>query len=129
MRSATFYASPLAVPPEVEPSLAGIVSAALRPVGGGEAVSRLLDVGTGTGALVPYFLAEGVPGEGILAIDVAPRMLEHARGRFPDVAFVEADFLGPDLNGLIFDVVVMNGEAVSLRQFSPPDTVTCNFGA
>ena len=72
---------------------------------------------------------KGVPGEGILAIDVAPRMLEHARGRFPDVAFVEADFLGPDLNGLIFDVVVMNGEAVSLRQFSPPNTVTCNFGA
>ena len=55
---------------------------------------------------------QGVAPEAILGIDVSPRMLEHARNRFPRVIFAEEDFL--DLEFLerhgrgSFDAVVLN---------------------
>ena len=42
---------------------------------------------------------QGVAPAALLGIDVSPRMLAHARARFPNAAFAEADFLGPDFFG------------------------------
>jgi SAM-dependent methyltransferase len=49
--------------------------------------SRVLDVGSGTGEPYARKLADG--GFEVLGIDVAPRMVEIARGRVPEAEFVE----------------------------------------
>ena len=41
----------------VVPGLGSIASAAVCASGGGAKINRLLDVGTGTGDLVPFYLA------------------------------------------------------------------------
>lgn len=54
---------------------------------------RILDVGTGTGVLLPYLEKTATKGS-ILAIDVSPKMLTEARKKFPDtaqIAFQELD--------------------------------------
>jgi len=76
---------------KVVPRLELIASTAVSSVGG--VVTRLLDVGTGTGALLPFFVDQGVRSEALVGIDVSPKMLAHARERFPMSRFIEADFL------------------------------------
>lgn len=44
--------------------------------------SRVCDVGSGTGCLIPHMQARGVAD--ILAVDVAPGMLQQLRARYPD---------------------------------------------
>lgn len=44
--------------------------------------SRVCDVGSGTGCLIPHMQARGVVD--ILAVDVAPGMLQQLRARYPD---------------------------------------------
>lgn len=43
------------------------------------AESRIVDVGSGTGCLIPYFLARGA--RDILAVDVSPNMLQELEKR------------------------------------------------
>ena len=53
-------------------------------------VARLMDLGCGTGAMLPA-LRERFAGAQLLAVDIAPPMLQAARGRLPDAGFVAAD--------------------------------------
>lgn len=58
--------------------------------------SQVLDVGTGTGALVVHFLELGIKQENITGIDLTDAMLTQARERFPNVNFINADILDAD---------------------------------
>lgn len=53
---------------------------------------RVLDVGTGTGRLIPYILQEVGPGGWICGLDPSPGMLTVARAKHPhpNVVFTEA---------------------------------------
>jgi len=50
----------------------------------------ILEVGTGTGALIPY-LRERAPVASLVSIDLAGEMVQRARQRCPDAAVVQAD--------------------------------------
>lgn len=63
---------------DVEARLASFAKACPLPPG-----ARVLDVGTGTGALVPHLQAAGAAY--VLGVDLSPRMVELARSRFPDL--------------------------------------------
>jgi SAM-dependent methyltransferase len=91
--------------PEEDARLARVVS--LAEVQPGHAV---LDVGTGTGVLVPHLLhAVGAAGR-IVAIDSSSGMLEVARERRlpPGVTFLEADVHHLPLPDADFDRVICN---------------------
>ena len=91
--------------PEEEARLARVVT--LAEVQPGHVV---LDVGTGTGVLVPHLLrAVGSAGR-IVAIDSSPGMLEVARqkGFPPSVTFLEADAHDLPLPDADFDRVICN---------------------
>ena len=60
------------------------------------ASSQVLDVATGTGALVVHFLELGVKPENITGVDLTDAMLNQARERFPQVNFINADILDAD---------------------------------
>lgn len=49
--------------------------------------STVLDVGTGTGVLIQYFLEEGVSENSIVGCDLSSGMLERAQMRYPGVCF------------------------------------------
>lgn len=65
------------ITPEVDAKLARVAAG----IPGLSADSRVLDVGAGTGALIPHLQAHGV--RDILAVDVAPAMLAELQKRFP----------------------------------------------
>lgn len=72
---------------------------------------RVLDVGTGTGALVPAMLARVGETGAIVALDSSAEMLAMARGKgFPtNVTFMEADIeRAPELADASFDRVACN---------------------
>jgi len=72
--------------------------------------STVLDVGTGTGVLLP-FLVEAVGPEGrIVAVDFAPAMLARARAKNPqaNITFIEADATSLPLPDATFDEVICN---------------------
>jgi SAM-dependent methyltransferase len=52
---------------------------------------RILDVGTGTGVLIQYFLQFSVLPESIVGCDLSSQMLEEARKRYPAVRFIQSD--------------------------------------
>jgi ubiquinone/menaquinone biosynthesis C-methylase UbiE len=52
--------------------------------------ASVLDVGTGTGALIPI-LQKRYPGRGIVSMDLAAAMLQRARQRCPHSNLVQAD--------------------------------------
>ncbi len=58
--------------------------------------SQVLDVGTGTGALIVHFLELGVKQENVTGVDLSEEMLKIARERFPNVKFIKADVLDAD---------------------------------
>ncbi|MBA3857577.1 MAG: hypothetical protein C0507_11775 [Cyanobacteria bacterium PR.3.49] len=58
--------------------------------------SQVLDVATGTGALIVHFLELGVKEENIVGVDLTDAMLNQARERFPKVNFINADILDAD---------------------------------
>jgi SAM-dependent methyltransferase len=76
------------------------VAAFLEPAGD----ERVLDSGTGTGALA-FALAPLV--REVVGVDIVPELLEEARrraGEFPNVSFVEGDATRLDLAGGSFDI-------------------------
>ena len=58
--------------------------------------SKILDVGTGTGAMIAHYLSLGVKEKNITGVDLSSEMLENARKRFPNVNFLKADILDAD---------------------------------
>jgi hypothetical protein len=63
---------------QVKPCLKCIAAAAVGAVGGGQAVARLLDVGTGAGALLPYFMAEVREVESLCTTRALPGVVRSA---------------------------------------------------
>ncbi|MBE9565579.1 MAG: class I SAM-dependent methyltransferase [Proteobacteria bacterium] len=92
-------------PPEEEASLARVVT--LAEVQSGQAV---LDVGTGTGVLIPHLLRAVGPTGRIVAVDLSPEMLEVAREKaFPSsVTFLKTDVHRLPLPDAEFDRVICN---------------------
>ncbi len=88
-------------PPEVVPRLRRIVDLAnLEPS------DRVLDVGTGTGVLIPFIKRYEV--RKIVGCDLSSMMLEEANRQHPDVSFWCGDVVDlPDTHGS-FDVVFLN---------------------
>lgn len=69
---------------------------------------KVLDVGTGTGVMIPFLLARVGACGGITAVDVAENMLEIARSKnpAPNVSFIQADVTTADLGEDSFDLIV-----------------------
>lgn len=70
--------------------------------------SKVIDVGTGTGVLIPY-LSSCVGNDGkVIAIDFAEKMLEVAKNKcyFENVSFVCGDILKINLSKHSFDYII-----------------------
>ena len=80
---------------------------------------RVLDVGCGTGVLVPDYLARSVAE--VVGVDISPRMIEAAQGKFDDprVRFVCADVETAALGAPFDRVVVYN----AFPHFPDPDAL------
>jgi len=72
--------------------------------------ARVLDVGTGTGVLVPHLVARIGPEGSVVAIDISTAMLEKARAKHasPQVRFVLADIHRTGMPDASFDAVFCN---------------------
>jgi len=70
--------------------------------------STVLDVGTGTGAFIPFLVSEIGEGGRIVALDFAEKMLRQARakGFNGNIDYLHADVISLPLHEAIFDVVV-----------------------
>lgn len=75
-----------------------------------ESGERILDVGTGTGVLIPHLLKAAGQRGSITAVDISPRMIETARAKqFPgNVEFLTADIQESGLPDASFDRVICN---------------------
>ena len=120
--AASFFASEEATPERVVPVLRDIAKAVASS---GSGQMRILDVATGTGALLPFYLQSGVALSDVTGVDLSSGMLSHAQRRFPEAAFICSDFteLPPRPE---YDVVVFNAcfgnmfdQRVSRRAFAP----------
>ena len=70
--------------------------------------STVLDVGTGTGAFIPFLLSEIGKGGRIVALDFAEKMLRRARakGLNGNIDYLCADVTNIPLGNEIFDIIV-----------------------
>lgn len=70
--------------------------------------SRVLDVACGTGVLIPDYLERGA--EEVTAVDISPKMIEIARGKFkePNVQLIRADVMSDDMGTDYDSIVVYN---------------------
>lgn len=73
------------------------------------ASDKILDVGTGTGVLIQYFLEFGVPPQSITGCDLSSEMLAEAKKRYPSVRLVHSDIDEFPTDGASFDVAFFNG--------------------
>lgn len=69
---------------------------------------NLLDVGTGTGALLPL-LWEHAPAARLTAVDLAQAMLVRAQNRDASTSFVQADVHALPFHAASFDAVICHG--------------------
>jgi len=67
---------------------------------------RVLDVGTGTGVLIPHFQRAGV--QHIVGCDLTAAMLEHAQRQYPDVAYFCGDVLELPPEHCEFSAIFLN---------------------
>ncbi|MDD2421939.1 MAG: methyltransferase domain-containing protein, partial [Heliobacteriaceae bacterium] len=72
--------------------------------------ARVLDVGTGTGVLVPLLVPAVGPAGRVVALDLAGEMLKKAREKFPvrQVEFVQGDIIRPPFPAASFDEIICN---------------------
>ena len=88
--------------PEVMARLREIVaSAELRPG------AVVLDVGTGAGVLIP--LIQSCWPSSVMACDVAEKMLQRVRDKYPGVRIYHTDIASLDLASTSVDAIFMNG--------------------
>jgi ubiquinone/menaquinone biosynthesis C-methylase UbiE len=57
----------------------------------------VLDVGCGTGVMVPYLLERVGENGRIVAVDISPRMIEVARRKFPPAEYPNVKFIVADV--------------------------------
>ncbi|CAN0488505.1 unnamed protein product, partial [Discosporangium mesarthrocarpum] len=61
--------------PQVVPRLRQIARAAVPPPSGGDGTATsIVDVGTGVGALLPFYKECGVPPERVTGVDLSPKV-------------------------------------------------------
>ena len=95
------------IPENVKQRMRRIVAAAcVRPT------DRVLDVGTGAGALIPFIRRQGA--HHVLGCDLSPAMLAEARRRHPNVPFWQGDVLHLPRAFGVFDVVFFNAMFANL---------------
>jgi len=80
---ASFFASEAATPPSVVPALQRIATATLESTPNG---SLVIDVGCGTGALVPFLVGSGLSLDRYLAVDLSSTMLSGCCARLAAIA-------------------------------------------
>ncbi len=125
-----FFSLPFAVSKDVlvpRPETEGLVVRALD-LSAGTAAPRILDVGTGSGAIV-VTLARRLPAATFVATDISPSALEVARanaarhGVAERIAFVLCDLLAAPAASGPFDLIVSNPPYVREDEFAalPPD--------
>lgn len=85
-RKADFFVQP--IPEDIQRRTKDIVKSA-----GLSAGSFVLDVGTGTGALIKHFIEFGVSEKNIVGCDLCEEMLKKARQRYPSVNFWQGDII------------------------------------
>lgn len=88
-----------------------------------ENANTILEVGTGTGALIPR-LREKAPAARLISIDLAYAMLERAQCRCPDALLAQADvhhlpFPATPAGAGLFDLVICHN---SFPHFADPTT-------
>ena len=99
-KSYTYFLVPL--PQDVIDRMGRIIAAATIRAG-----ETVLDVGTGTGALIPQIRTYR-PGR-IVACDLSANMLEQVAERYPEVERHQSDIADLSLPAACVDVVFMNG--------------------
>lgn len=72
--------------------------------------ANVLDVGSGTGVLLPMLLNAVGPDGNVVALDIAEKMLEQARSRYTDyrLRFVVGDAANPGLPRNSYDEIICN---------------------
>lgn len=129
-----FWSMDLKVTPDVlipRPETETIVEAALTiiPVKPGQAPLRILDLGTGSGAIALAMASER-PGQSFYAVDRSEKALavaqDNARAHDLDkaITFSQGDWFDPVRDrGLYFDVIVSNPPYISSHEFEdlPPE--------
>jgi SAM-dependent methyltransferase len=91
------------IPDEVVERTKQIVAAAhLTPQ------SRVLDVGTGMGVLIPHFALHGVQPKNVVGCDLSAQMLAEARRRQPEAQFWQGDFAELPQSMGVFDAIFFN---------------------
>jgi len=91
--------------PDIQAKLERVVNlSGLRPG------ARVLDVGTGTGVLIPFLLGRIGPNGSVVAIDISPAMLAKARAKWQDsqVSFQLADIHRTGMPDSAYDAVLCN---------------------
>ena len=104
--AAEFFASDEASPVEVQPNLRAIAEAVAAACDRDK--PAVLDVGTGAGALLPFYEAAGISLAHVTGVDPCDAMLSHARARFPRSTFVTGGILDVRPSALPYDCVVFN---------------------
>lgn len=101
-RAVDFFRQPL--PEDIDKRTREIVR--IADVGDSD---KILDVGTGTGVLIQYFLEFGVPPQAITGCDLSKEMLDEAKLRYPSVTLVHADIDEFPTVNEPFDLAFFNG--------------------
>lgn len=70
--------------------------------------SRILDVGSGTGILIPYLHARTGKSGRIIAVDIAEKMIEIAKGKYgyENVEFIVGDILEEPFENENSDIII-----------------------
>ena len=92
---------------------------------------KVLDVGTGTGVLIPFILRQIGGAGALVAVDISPRMIEKARQkcRDPRISFLVADIEGEIEDPLLpesFDIIFCYSV---FPHFSKPERALKNMHA
>ena len=94
-------------PLEIHKFIAERIIKAAKP---GRSITRLLDIGCGTGEFI-YYMRSLLPGSEFTGIDLSARVLKRAAAKMPDVDFVVADMvkLPKSIKDKRYDFIVMCG--------------------
>ena len=63
---------------------------------------RILDIGTGTGVMIPFY-EKHLSGGSVVAVDYSERMIERARSKYPEREHPNVSYLVSDLYDLEFE--------------------------